>query len=174
MFDDYRKFVSEYGLEVVEVSDGSMYMPHDEKLNYIRILAKEYQVLSEVGSKVAGVVIPRKAWIMMMKSELDAGSIKVIAEARESGNIGIYNSDGSANIGLVNNIIESIDINKILWEAPNKKQQVWFVKQLGANVNLGNIAVDEVISLETIRLGLRGDTFYDYLPNELKSTKQEG
>ncbi len=103
-----------------------------------------------------------------MKNELEAGSFKVIAEARESGNVGIYRSSGSAHVVLINKILSAIDKDHIIWEAPKKPQQVWFVKLLGCNVNLGNIAPEEVISLETIRLGLRGDTFYQFLPEELQ------
>ena len=107
-------------------------------------------------------------WVSMMKTELEAGAWKVIAEARESGTIGIYNPDGSANIKLINDIIKHVKIENVLWEAPNKEQQVWFIKLLGANVNLGNIAPAEVVSLEALRLGLRGDTFFEFLPEEMK------
>jgi phosphosulfolactate synthase len=112
-------------------------------------------------------------WISMMQSELKAGAWKVIAEARESGNIGIYNADGSANTTLIDDIVDEVGAENVLWEAPNKNQQVWFVKLLGANVNLGNIASNEVIPLETLRLGLRGDTFFEYLPEPLKEKKQK-
>ncbi|HEY9124921.1 MAG TPA: phosphosulfolactate synthase, partial [Bacteroidales bacterium] len=105
--------------------------------------------------------------VEMMKHELQAGSWKVIAEARESGNIGIYNPDGSANKELINDIVKHVNTDNIIWEAPNKPQQVWFIKLLGANVNVGNIAPNEVISLETLRLGLRGDTFFQYLPENV-------
>lgn len=166
-FDDYCKFLDEYEMELTEVSDGSMEMKQEVKLDYIRKLSKRITVLSEVGSKQAGVIIPHDKWISMMKSELQAGSIKVIAEARESGTIGIYNSDGSADKDLINDIITHVSADKILWEAPNKSQQVYFIKLAGPEVNLGNIAPHEVISLETLRLGLRGDTFLDFLPSEI-------
>jgi phosphosulfolactate synthase len=113
------------------------------------------------------MVIPTKKWVEMMKTELAAGAWKVIAEARESGNVGIYNPDGSANSELICDIIHTIDKNKVLWEAPSKSQQAYFIKLLGADVNLGNIASNEVVALETLRLGLRGDTFFDFLPEEL-------
>jgi phosphosulfolactate synthase len=164
MFDDYRRFIDKYNLEVIEISDGSMQMKHEDKLKYIEIMSKQVTVISEVGSKQKGVVIPDDKWVSMMKTELEAGSWKVIAEARESGNIGIYNSDGSANIHLIECITKNLDCNNIIWEAPNKAQQVYFIKLLGSNVNLGNIATNEVFSLETLRLGLRGDTFFDFLP----------
>jgi phosphosulfolactate synthase len=171
LFDDYRKLVDKYSLDAVEISDGSMAMPHDEKLNYIRILSKQVTVLSEVGSKVADVDIPPDKWISMMKTELDAGSWKVICEARESGTIGIYNKDGSANTSLIDDIIGHVKIEDVIWEAPNKSQQAWFIKLLGANVNLGNIATQEVVALETLRLGLRGDTFFNFLPEKYQDKK---
>jgi phosphosulfolactate synthase len=171
LFDEYRKILDKFAFETVEISDGSMALPHEEKLNYIRLLASQVTVLSEVGSKVAGVVIPPDKWVEMMKTELAAGSWKVIAEARESGTIGIYNKDGSANTALIDDIVGHINPNDVLWEAPNKNQQVWFIKLLGANVNLGNIATQEVVALETLRLGLRGDTFFDFLPEKYQDKK---
>jgi phosphosulfolactate synthase len=170
-FDEFRKFINEYDLDLAEISDGSMNLPHAKKLECIRILSKELTVLSEVGYKVAGVVIPDDVWVEMMKTELAEGAWKVIAEARESGNIGIYKPDGSANLELISDILKSVNKDDVLWEAPNKNQQAYFIKLLGANVNLGNIATNEVISLETLRLGLRGDTFFDFLPDNLTSFK---
>ena len=171
IFDEYLKFIDDCKLEFAEVSDGSMYMPHEEKLEYIQKLSKQVTVLSEVGSKQKGVVIPQDKWISMMKAELEAGSWRVIAEARESGTTGIYHSDGTADKELIENISKNIDPGNIMWEAPIKSQQVWFIKLFGCNVNLGNIAFNEVIPLETLRLGLRGDTFFDFLPDELKTKK---
>jgi len=162
-FNGYRSFVNKYKLSHVEVSDGSLKMKSDIKLGYIETLAKEFTVLSEVGSKKADIVYSLEEWAEMMRNELQAGSFMVIAEARESGNTGIYNTDGSANKALINGIINEIDINKILWEAPLKAQQTMFIKLLGSNVSLGNIAANEVLSLETLRRGLRGDTFSDFL-----------
>ena len=124
-------------------------------------------MLSEVGSKESGILISPSKWVSMMRTELDAGSWKVIAEARESGTVGIYRPNGHAHTTLVNRILAKVASKDILWEAPQKPQQVWFIKQLGANVNLGNIAPEEVIPLETLRLGLRGDTFFQYLPEEV-------
>jgi phosphosulfolactate synthase len=171
MYDEYRQFVSKAGLDMVEVSDGSILIEHDEKLEYIQKLSKDFTVLSEVGSKVKDVEIPPDEWVNFMKAELAAGAWKVIAEARESGTIGIYNSDGSANISLIDDIIEHVSVEKVLWEAPNKAQQIWFIKLLGANVNLGNIASNEVVALEALRLGLRGDTLFDFLPKQFQSRK---
>jgi phosphosulfolactate synthase len=170
-FDDFRKMLDRYQVEMAEVSDGSMAIPHEEKLEYIRKLAGQVTVLSEVGSKVAGVEIPDEKWVSMMKAELAAGSWKVIAEARESGTIGIYNKDGSAKPGLIDEIITQIAVEDVIWEAPNKSQQVWFIQLLGANVNLGNIAPAEVVSLESLRLGLRGDTFFSFLPESFHDKK---
>lgn len=162
-FEDYRKVLDKYKMEYCEVSDGSIEMPHDEKCEYIRTLAKQVTVLSEVGSKDAEKIIPPYKWIELMQKELDAGSYKIIGEARESGNVGLFRSSGEVRSGLVEEILTKIPTEKIIWEAPQKAQQVWFVKLLGANVNLGNIAPAEAIPLETIRLGLRGDTFHHFL-----------
>ena len=164
MFDDYRRFLDEYGMEVVEVSDGVMELDHDKKCDYISNLSKDFTVVSEVGTKLKGKEISNEQWISYMQTELQAGAWKVIAEARESGNMGIYNDDGSANFELILDIKKAVDPNVILWEAPLKNQQVWFIKLLGPNVNLGNIATNEIIPLETLRLGLRGDTLLTFLP----------
>ncbi len=171
-FDGYRKFVSESGLENVEVSDGTIKMEHEEKLACISVLARDFQVLSEIGSKVKGVELPNDVWISNMRTELETGAWKVIAEARESGTIGIYQSDGSANRALIDDIMREIHVNDVLWEAPNKAQQTMFIQLVGANVNLGNIAPNEVVSLEALRCGMRGDTFFDVLPESFQSRKQ--
>jgi len=162
-FEDYRKVLDEFGLEYAEVSDGSIEMDHDKKCEYISTLAKQVTVLSEVGSKDAAKIIPPYKWIEQMQTELDAGAWKVIGEARESGNVGLFRDSGEVRQGLVEEILTKIPEEKIIWEAPQKAQQVWFIKLGGANVNLGNIAPNEVIPLETIRLGLRGDTFTHFL-----------
>jgi phosphosulfolactate synthase len=173
MFDDYVNLVKKLKLSTVEVSDGSMYMHHSLKLEFINKLAKYFTVLSEVGSKQKGVDIPNEVWVEMMKTELDAGAWKVIAEARESGTTGIYHDDGSANVDLINLINSKLDSSAVLWEAPTGKQQAWFIKLIGPNVNLGNIAVNDVIPLECLRLGLRGDTFFNFLPKELTNLKPD-
>ena len=164
LVDEYRKLIDKYKLDLIEISDGSMEMPHEEKLEYIRMFSQQATVISEVGSKKRDIIIPPDQWVKMMKTELEAGSFKVIGEARESGTIGIFNSDGSANEKLINTITQHIKPSDIIWEAPEGKQQVWFVKLFGSEVNLGNIAPNIVIPLECLRLGLRGDTFFDYLP----------
>ncbi|MFY0674888.1 MAG: phosphosulfolactate synthase [Bacteroidia bacterium] len=162
-FKDYKSVLEEYELEYVEVSDGSIELEHAEKCDYISDLAQNYTVLSEVGSKDANVIIPPYKWIKLMKAEFEAGSWKVIAEARESGTVGIFRGSGEIRSGLIDEILTEIKAEDIIWEAPQKGQQVWFIKLLGHNVNLGNIGVDEVIPLETLRLGLRGDTFTQFL-----------
>ncbi len=162
-FEDYRRLLDDFGMEYAEVSDGSLDLPHDKKCEFIRTLSQQVQVLSEVGSKDAEKIIPPYKWIQQMRTELEAGAVKVIGEAREAGNVGLFRSTGEVRSGLVEEILTQIPAEKIIWEAPQKAQQVWFIKLLGANVNLGNIAPNETISLETIRLGLRGDTFTYFL-----------
>ncbi|MCX6231174.1 MAG: phosphosulfolactate synthase [Bacteroidetes bacterium] len=165
-YDEYRKFIKSLNINTIEVSDGSMEMNHDTKCEYIRDLAQDNTVISEVGSKEAGIMIAPARWVKMMQSELAAGSVKVIAEARESGTVGIYRPNGSAHVVLINKILAAVPAEKIIWEAPLKSQQVWFIKHFGTNVNLGNIAPNEVIPLETLRMGLRGDTFHQFLPEK--------
>lgn len=167
-FEDYLRYIAGLGLDCAEVSDGSIDLDHDKKCQYINRLSKEYTVLSEVGSKEEGVIIHPARWISMMQSELDAGSSKVIAEARESGTVGIFHKNGSAHSLLINRIVNKVKLENIIWETPQKSQQVYFLKLFGSNVNVGNIAVDDVIPLETLRLGLRGDTFFSFLPDSLK------
>ncbi|MBL7896368.1 MAG: phosphosulfolactate synthase [Bacteroidia bacterium] len=169
-FEDYIKFVNEMGLDSAEVSDGSITIDHEKKCEYINKLAKNYTVLSEVGSKEEGVIIHPARWIKMMQNELDAGSTKVIAEARESGTVGIFHKNGSAHTLLINRIVNKIKLENIIWETPQKSQQVYFLKLFGSNVNVGNIAVDDIIPLETLRIGLRGDTFFTFLPEKFKQT----
>lgn len=169
-FDDYRKVLDKYNMSFAEVSDGSIELPHEEKCKYISQLATQVTVLSEVGSKDAEKIIPPYKWIKLMQDELDAGSWKVIGEAREGGNVGLFRSTGEVRSGLVEEILTKIPFEKIIWEAPQKEQQVWFIKLLGTNVNLGNIAPNEIIPLETIRLGLRGDTFNYFLNDEIKNS----
>jgi phosphosulfolactate synthase len=166
-FDDYRRVLDTFGLRYAEVSDGSISLNHDKKCEYIHELAKQVTVLSEVGSKDAAKIIPPYKWIEQMQTELSAGAWKVIGEAREGGNVGLFRDSGEVRQGLVEEILTQVPEDKIIWEAPQKSQQVWFIKLLGANVNLGNISPSEVIPLETIRLGLRGDTF-DHFLGEIK------
>lgn len=162
-FEDYIAVCKEYGIKYMEVSDGSITIPHAEKCGYIEKLTKFGIVLSEVGSKDAAHIIPPYKWIELMKAELEAGSSYVIAEAREAGNVGIYRGTGEVREGLVQEILTQIPGEKIIWEAPQKAQQLYFIELSGCNVNLGNIAPTEVIPLEAMRIGLRGDTFALYL-----------
>ena len=164
MFDEFQRTLDKYDLDLAEISDGSIIINHDEKCELISTLAKSRTVLSEVGSKDSGILISPSKWIKMMSTELEAGSWKVIAEGRESGNVGVFRPNGTAHTLLINRIIAKVNPEDILWEAPQKNQQVWFIKLFGANVNLGNIACNEMIPLECLRLGLRGDTFFDFLP----------
>jgi len=165
-FDDYIAICKDYKIDYMEVSDGSITIPHAEKCGYIEKLTKYGTVLSEVGSKDAAHIIPPYKWIELMRAELEAGASYVIAEARESGNVGIYRGSGEVREGLVQEILTQIPGERILWEAPQKGQQLYFLELLGCNVNLGNIAPSEVIPLEAMRVGLRGDTFDLYLNKE--------
>lgn len=163
-FDAYRKYMEKYQIEYVEVSDGVLTISDEEKRNYIKELAKDFTVLSEVGFKTGERHLTNEEWVAKMLAEREAGSWKVITEARESGTIGIFNKDGSANTELIDSIYDAMNADDILWEAPLKSQQVWFIKHFGSDVNLGNISPNEVIALETLRSGLRGDTLLDFLP----------
>lgn len=162
-FEDYISVCKDYGINYMEVSDGSISIPHAEKCGYIEKLTKHGTVLSEVGSKDAAHIIPPYKWIELMRAELEAGSSYVIAEAREAGNVGIYRGSGEVREGLVQEILTQIPEEKIIWEAPQKAQQLYFLELIGCNVNLGNIAPHEILALEAMRIGLRGDTFELYL-----------
>ena len=162
-FEDFIAVCKDYGITHVEVSDGSISIPHAEKCGYIEKLTKHFTVFSEVGSKDAAHIIPPYKWIELMRAELEAGSTYVIAEAREAGNVGIYRGSGEVREGLVQEILTQIPAEKIIWEAPQKAQQLYFLELIGCNVNLGNIAPHEIIPLEAMRIGLRGDTFDLYL-----------
>ncbi|HVX48780.1 MAG TPA: phosphosulfolactate synthase [Chitinophagaceae bacterium] len=161
--DDYISLLKDYNINYMEVSDGSITIPHTEKCGYIEKLTKYGTVLSEVGSKDAEHIIPPYKWIELMSAELEAGASYVIAEAREAGNVGIYRGSGEVREGLVQEILTKIPGERIIWEAPQKGQQLYFLELLGCNVNLGNIAPTEVLPLEAMRVGLRGDTFSLYL-----------
>lgn len=165
-FDDYIEVCKTFGVSYMEVSDGSINITHAEKCGYIEKLTKHGIVLSEVGSKDAAHIIPPYKWIELMRAELNAGASYVIAEARESGNVGIYRGSGEVREGLVQEILTQIPEKKIIWEAPQKSQQLYFIELVGCNVNLGNIAPTEVLPLETMRIGLRGDTFFLFLDKQ--------
>ena len=149
-------------MELVELSDGTITMPEEDKLTLLRKLAVEFKVLSEVGSKDQEVVITPSKWVDSIKRELEAGAWKVVTEGRESGTVGIYRPNGEVKDGLMEEIVTAVSPENLLFEAPVKRQQVWFIKQFGTNVNLGNIPPEEVVSLETLRLGVRGDTLLKF------------
>jgi phosphosulfolactate synthase len=160
--DDCIRAARELGLHHIEVSDGTVAMQEEDKLALLRRLAKDFKVLSEVGSKDPDVVIASHKWVDSIKRELDAGAWKVITEGRESGTVGMFQASGEVKEGLLDEIQSAVDPARLLFEAPIKKQQAWFIKQFGPNVNLGNIPPEEVISVETLRLGLRGDTLLHF------------
>jgi phosphosulfolactate synthase len=160
--EEYVAWAKDVGVDHVEVSDGTIQLDHAEKIRVIERVAKDFTVLSEVGSKSEDVIFAPKRWVQMIQKELEAGAWKVITEGRESGTVGVYHADGKVKEGLIEEIREAIDPSRLLFEAPGKKQQVWFIKHFGSDVNLGNIAPDEVISVETLRLGLRGDTLLHF------------
>lgn len=166
MVEDYLRLLDKFKLELAEISDGSIIMNHNEKCELINRFSKERTIMSEVGSKDSGIIVSPSKWVKMMSTELQAGSWKVIAEGREAGNVGVFRPNGTAHTYLINKIISKVDPGDILWEAPQKNQQVWFIKLFGENVNLGNIGPNEMIPLECLRLGLRGDTFFDFLPSD--------
>lgn len=161
--DDFLRLNDKLGLQTIEISDGSLDIPHTKKCEVIASLSKNFTVLSEVGSKDAEKVIPPYEWIELMQKELEAGAWKVIAEARESGTVGMFRNNGEVRTGLIAEIIRQIESHQILWETPQKNQQVFFIKLLGANANLGNISPQEILALEALRLGLRGDSFDFFL-----------
>ena len=156
--DEFESFLQEYAIEYVEISDGTIEINLNEKLHYIEHFAKNYKVLSEVGSKDSQAVVAPKKWVKECKSALDAGAWKIIAEGRESGKAGLYRESSEIRTGLIEELLDDIPLEDLIFEAPQKTQQVWFIKHFGTNVNFGNIAFNDVISLETLRLGLRGDT----------------
>lgn len=160
--DCYVELLRKYELKYVEVSNGTIWLSDKRKLEIIEKLSKEFTVLSEVGSKNPNEVMPPYKWVKMIKGELEAGAWKVICEARESGTVGVFRPNGEVRSGLIDEIADQIPVSDLLFEAPQKEQQVWFIKKFGSNVNLGNIDPAEVIPVETLRLGLRSDTLFDF------------
>ncbi|HET6642749.1 MAG TPA: phosphosulfolactate synthase [Gaiellaceae bacterium] len=161
--DEYKDWLRELGLTHVEISDGAVEMPREEKLELIADLARDFTVLSEVGSKDSEVVFAPYEWVGWIKEELQAGAWKVITEAREGGTAGIFRPTGEMRTGLIDEIVHDIKPADLIFEAPTKAAQAWFVRQFGPEVNLGNIPPDEVIPLETLRRGLRADTLKEVL-----------
>jgi phosphosulfolactate synthase len=161
--DQYKRWLTEQRFSCVEISDGAIEIPRERKLELIADFARDFRVFSEVGSKDEDVVYAPYEWVNWMQEELAAGAWKVITEGREGGTAGIFRPTGEMRTGLVDEIVHSIDVTEVLFEAPTKSSQAWFVKQFGPDVNLGNIPPDEVIALETLRLGLRADTLKEVL-----------
>ncbi|HUZ98642.1 MAG TPA: phosphosulfolactate synthase [Gaiellaceae bacterium] len=161
--DEYKQWLHGLGISHVEISDGTVDIPRDRKLELIQSFAKDFTVLSEVGSKDSEVVFAPYQWVEWIKEEKDAGAWKVITEAREGGTAGIFRKDGDMRTGLIDEIAHEIDFHDLVWEAPTKASQAWFIRHFGPSVNLGNIPPEEVIPLETLRLGLRGDTLKEVL-----------
>lgn len=163
MYDDFRRFIGKYLIELVEISDGNIDMPHDRKCEIIQELSQDMTVLSEVGSKTSKRWFLPEDWVKMMNTELQAGSWKVICEAKESGTTGIFHRDHSANEALIKSIRMGLSVDKVIWETPKQEQQAWFIQHFGANVNLGNISSRDAVALESLRLGLRSETMLTHL-----------
>ena len=161
--DEFKSWLVEHRFSHVEISDGTIDIPRERKLELIEDFGRDFTVLSEVGSKDSDVVFAPYQWVEWIKEELAAGAWKVITEGREGGTAGIFRADGDMRTGLIDEIAHEIAVDDILFEAPTKASQAWFVKHFGPNVNMGNIPPDEVIAVETLRLGLRGDTLKEVL-----------
>lgn len=156
--DGYRSWLEQSGFECVEISDGTIDMPRERKLELIELFARDFRVLSEVGSKDGEQIYAPYEWVRWISEELAAGSWKVITEARESGTAGIFRPTGEVRSGLIDEIAHELDVRRLIFEAPLKNQQAWFIDHYGPNVNLGNVPPSEIIPVETLRLGLRSDT----------------
>ena len=161
--DDYKSWLNRLGITHVEISDGTVDIPRERKLELIADFARDFTVLSEVGSKDSSVEYTAAEWVQWLNEELAAGAWKVITEAREGGTAGIFDSSGGMRTELIGEIALEVGPVNVIFEAPSKAAQVWFITQFGPSVNLGNIPPDEVIALETLRLGLRGDTLKQIL-----------
>jgi phosphosulfolactate synthase len=170
--DEYKRWLLDLGLTHIEISDGTIDMPRERKLELVEELAREFTVLSEVGSKDSTVEYSADEWTQWLREELDAGAWKVIAEAREGGSAGIFDSSGGMRTELIVEIAEAVGAEHVVFEAPSKASQAWFTKEFGPSVNLGNIPPDEVIPLETLRLGLRGDTLKEVLLGNQPATAE--
>ena len=170
--DEYKRWLHDLGLTHVEISDGTVDMPRERKLELVEELARDFTVLSEVGSKDSSVEYSADDWTQWLQEELDAGAWKVITEAREGGSAGIFDSSGGMRTELIVEIAEAVGVEHVVFEAPSKASQAWFIKEFGPSVNLGNIPPDEVIALETLRLGLRGDTLKEVLLGNQPATAE--
>jgi phosphosulfolactate synthase len=156
--DDYKRWLGGLGLTHVEISDGTVEIPRERKLELIAEFARDFTVLSEVGSKDSSVEYTAAEWTRWLNEEIDAGAWKVITEAREGGTAGIFDSDGGMRTELIGEIADVVGPANIVFEAPSKAAQAWFIRRFGPSVNLGNIPPEEAIPLATLRLGLRSDT----------------
>ena len=170
--DDYKRLLERYNLDHVEVSNGTIWLSDTKKQEIIKSFSQNFTVFSEVGSKNPNEIMPPYKWVEIIQQELDAGSYKVICEARESGTVGVFRPNGEVRSGLIDEVVHKIPVENLLFEAPKKEQQVWFIKKFGSDVNLGNIQPCEVISLETLRLGLRSDTLLDFYSVEEENEVQ--
>src|SRR5882762_3080283 len=168
--DEYKQWLGELGLTHVEISDGTIDIPRDRKLELIADFARDFTVLSEVGSKDSSVEYTADEWTRWLREELDAGAWKVITEAREGGTAGIFSKSGDMRTELVGEIADAVPLEGVVFEAPTKAAQAWFIKEFGPAVNLGNIPPEEVIPLETLRRGLRGDTLKEVLLGDRAGT----
>ncbi len=160
--DSYMNLLDRFNIEYAEVSNGTIWLSDQRKIEIIKQMSKHFTILSEVGSKNPNDVIPPYKWVNMIEQELDAGAWKIICEARESGTVGVFRPNGEVRSGLIDEIADQISVDHLIFEAPKKEQQVWFIKKFGSNVNLGNVQPFEVIPVETLRLGLRSDTLFDF------------
>src|SRR3712207_4911433 len=156
--DDLRGWLGELGIEHVEVSSGTVAIPEDEKLGLIEAFAGDFTVFAEVGEKDPAALLAPYRWVSLIRSALDAGAAMVTCEGRATGDAGLYRPDGEPRTGLVDEIVHEVGRSRLIFEAPQKHQQVWFIRQLGGDVNLGNVLPADVLSLETLRVGLRADT----------------
>jgi phosphosulfolactate synthase len=160
--DDYMELLDRFNIEHAEVSNGTIWLSDQRKIEIIKRMSKHFTILSEIGSKNPNDIIPPYKWVQMIKRELDAGSWKIICEARESGTVGVFRPNGEVRSGLIDEIADQVPVENLIFEAPQKEQQVWFIRKFGSNVNLGNVQPSEVIPAETLRLGLRSDTLFDF------------
>jgi phosphosulfolactate synthase len=156
--DALRRWLDELGLEHVEVSSGVVPMPREDKLDLIRTLAADRTVYAEVGEKDPHALMAPYRWVELIREALEAGATQVVCEGRADGSAGVYRPDGEVRTGLVDEVAHEIDINRLIFEAPQRRQQIWFIEQFGTDVNIGNVHPRDVISLETLRVGLRADT----------------
>jgi phosphosulfolactate synthase len=160
--DAYMKLLDRFGIQHAEVSNGTIWLSDDRKAEIINAMSKHFTILSEIGSKNPDDIIPPYKWVEMIQQEKEAGAWKVICEARESGTVGLFRPNGEVRSDLIDEISDKIPVEDLIFEAPKKAQQVWFIRKFGSNANLGNVGPEEVIPVETLRLGLRGDTLFDF------------